>query len=360
MSDGTATSLPAGRLHQLDGLRAFAFLAVFAHHAVGAPLLWAGVDLFFVLSGFLITGILLRQRGTKNFFWAFYYRRFLRIFPAYYLVLAVAFAFFDAQWREYWYWYAFYISNIQDAFVGMGSALLIPMWSLAVEEQFYVLWPFLVFFLGKKGMWRLSWGLLLAAPILRGALTLSFDDFRPVYALLPSRIDLLAAGGLMAIARMHDRDRFDGLARHGFWVAALGSVAFVGLAALRPEFRTSQNSLLFNVVGYSLVGVVMVGIVGAVVSARPSSMVHRLLTTGTLVYLGTISYMMYLCHHLIILELGHWLELPRPLNAALSLVSVVAVSSASWFFMEKPLVRYKDRVAMYRANSRAEASRRMP
>ena len=221
------------------------------------------------------------------------------------------------------------------------------MWSLAVEAQFYVLWPLLVFFLGAKGMWRLSWALLLAAPIARGALTLSFDDFRPVYALLPCRADLLAAGGLMAIGRMRDRDRFDALARHGFWVAALGSVAFAGMAVLLPEFRTSQNSLLFNVVGYSLVGVVMVGIVGAVVAARPGSLAHRLLTTKGLVYLGTISYMMYLCHLLIIMELGHWLQLPRPLNALLSLVLVVAVSSASWFVMEKPLLRYKDRVVVY-------------
>ena len=79
----------------------------------------------------------------------------------------------------------------------------------------------------------------------------------------------------MAIARMHDRDRFDALARHGFRFAALGSVVFIGLAVAIPEFRTSQNSLLFNVVGYSLVGVVMVGIVGAVVAAPRESIVHR-------------------------------------------------------------------------------------
>jgi peptidoglycan/LPS O-acetylase OafA/YrhL len=335
------------RLHQLDGLRAFAFLAVFAHHALGAPLLWAGVDLFFVLSGFLITAILVQQQGSKSFFRSFYSRRFLRIFPAYYLVLAVTFALFDAQWREHWYWYVFYISNIQDAFVSMGSPLLTPMWSLAVEAQFYVLWPLLVFFLGTRGMWRLSWGLLLAAPILRGALTLSFDDFRPVYVLLPCRVDLLAAGGLMAIARIRDRDRFDGLARHGFWVAALGSVAFIGMAVLLPEFRTSQSSLLFNVMGYSLVGVVMVGIVGAVIAARPGRMVHRLLTTKGLVYLGTISYMMYLCHLVIIMELRQWLQLPQPLNAALSLGLVVAVSSLSWFVMERPVMRYKGRGVVY-------------
>jgi peptidoglycan/LPS O-acetylase OafA/YrhL len=348
MSDAFTASPSTGRLQQLDGLRAFAFLAVFAHHALDAPLLWAGVDLFFVLSGFLITGILLGQRGTKNFFGAFYYRRFLRIFPGYYLVLAVAFAFFDAQWREHWYWYFFYISNIQDAFVSMGPEILVPMWSLAVEEQFYLLWPVLVFLLGTKGMWRLSWVLLLAAPIVRAALTISFDDFRPVYALLPCRVDLLAAGGLMAIARMRDRDHFDALARHGLWVAAMGTVVFVGIAAVRPEFRTSENSLLFNVAGYSLIGVVMVGIVGAVVAARPGGAMYRFLTTRALVYLGTISYMMYLCHNLIIIELGSWLGLPQPLNAALSLVLVVAVSSASWFLMEKPLTRYKDRVAVYR------------
>jgi peptidoglycan/LPS O-acetylase OafA/YrhL len=126
------------------------------------------------------------------------------------------------------------------------------------------------------------------------------------------------------------------------------SVAFIGMAVLLPEFRTSQNSLLFNIVGYSLVGVVMVGIVGAVIAARPEGMVHRLLTTNWLVYLGTISYMMYLCHLLIIMELRHWLQLPQPVNAALSLMLVVAVASASWFVIEQPLMRYKDRFAVYR------------
>jgi len=338
---------PTGRLRQLDGLRALAFLAVFTHHAVDAPLLWAGVDLFFVLSGFLITAILLRQRGSDSFFRSFYYRRFLRIFPAYYLVLLMTFAFFDAEWREHWYWYVFYISNIQDAFVGIGSPLLSPMWSLAVEEQFYLLWPLLVFFLGSKGMWRLSWACLLIAPVVRGALTISFDDFRPVYALLPCRLDLLAAGGLMAIARMRDRERFNALARHGFRVAALGSVAFAGMAVLLPEFRTSENSLLFNVLGYSLIGVVMVGIVAGVVAARSDGVVYRLLTAKGLVYLGTISYMMYLCHLLIIMELRHWLQLPQPFNAALSLAVVILVSSLSWFAMERPLMGYKDRVAVY-------------
>jgi len=347
MNNATAVE-HAGRIRQLDGLRALAFLAVFTHHAVDAPLMWVGVDLFFVLSGFLITGILLHQRGAKNFFAAFYYRRFLRIFPPYYLVLAITFAFFDPRWREHWYWYAFYISNIQDAFFDDGSSLLAPMWSLAVEEQFYLLWPVLVFLLGKKGMWRLSWILVLAAPIVRGVLTVTFDSYRPAYTLLPCRIDLLAAGALVAISRTHNRVRFDAWAQHGLWFAVIGSFAFAVLVAMRPDFRTSQNSLLFNTAGYSLIAAIMVAVVGAVTAARKDGIVYRLLTTKAMLYFGSISYMMYLCHHLILIEIRDWLELPPLGSALLSLVVVTAVASASWVLLERPLMRHKDRVVVYR------------
>jgi peptidoglycan/LPS O-acetylase OafA/YrhL len=320
---------------QLDGLRAFAVLAVFVHHALDVPLLWVGVDLFFVLSGFLITGILLRQRDAPRYFSSFYARRTVRIFPPYYLVLLVVFA-IDATARADWPWYVLYVSNVRDAMLGAGSPMLNAMWSLAIEEQFYLLWPLLVYALGPSGMWRVCIALLFAAPVLRGVLTPLSDDFRLVYALLPTRIDTLAGGAALAIAHAQWPDRFDRFARRAPILCIVAVAIFLALT-LRPDFRTSANSILFNTVGYSLIAIAMAGVVAWAVSDTTP----RVLAWPPIVYVGTISYMVYLCHRPV-LELVSGRFGPA-LDTIVSLAITLALASLSWFVLERPLQRYKDR-----------------
>src|SRR5262249_40880734 len=140
---------------QLDGLRAVAVLAVVAHHTLPGPLVdalnpgAAGVRLFFVLSGFLITGILLgcresmAQQGAGQALASFYARRFLRIFPLYYFALAVVLLAGVQEARDGAAWHLAYLSNVYGVRQGwLGS--LAHFWSLAVEEQFYLVWPALV------------------------------------------------------------------------------------------------------------------------------------------------------------------------------------------------------------------------
>src|SRR5262245_16358318 len=157
---------PASRSHYpgLDGLRGIAILLVILYHNFGfIPFLnygWLGVDLFFVLSGFLITEILLKTRTTTNYFKNFYTRRVLRIFPLYYLCLILVIVIFPliknfpydlSFYRENQVWFWFYLQNWMLIFKQWNDSaiLLNHFWSLAVEEQFYIVWPLLVLLIRK-------------------------------------------------------------------------------------------------------------------------------------------------------------------------------------------------------------------
>ena len=353
---------PPGRLVHLDGLRCFAFLAVFVHHALLVPLLWAGVDLFFVLSGFLITSILLSSKerlvgDRRSYFSIFYKRRFLRIFPPYYLFITVAFLLSGPAYLKSFPYFATYLNNFSEAFQwGPTPGGLTPMWSLAIEEQFYLLWPLVVWTLGERGLWRTCLAMLVAAPLLRLGIALTAEAHWPAYYLLPCRMDLLAAGALVALAQRRWSDerfrRFSGLGLG----ASLASVAlFVGLAAAVPAFRTGANSALFNTAGYSLVLVVATGFLAYLVP-RGHTWVGRFLSWRPLVYMGTISYALYLVHGFVLARMHAW-ELGRWETGALAFVVTLAVATVSWYALERPLQEYKSVVAPYPSQRAAMRSR---
>ncbi|APR82139.1 O-antigen acetylase [Minicystis rosea] len=329
------------RIDQFDGIRTLAFLSVFVHHLTGMRVLWAGVDVFFVLSGFLITGILLRQRTSERYFRTFYFRRFLRIFPPYYVILGVTFFLFGAACRAGLPWYLLYLSNFRDAFVGSTCSPLTLMWSLAIEEQFYLLWPLIVWLVGERRLARVAVLLVAGAPLLRLGLTFLTTRHFVVYMLLPTRVDLLAAGALLVVLSRTEPDLFRRLSRVGP-LAAVGAIAlFVLLAKLDPTFRTGANAPLFNALGYSLICIAAVGIV-AYTAVRRENVYFRILTSRPMIFLGKISYMMYLCHQLV-LDLVARLGLPRPLTGLLALALVIGWSTLSWYLLEKPLQTLKDR-----------------
>jgi len=333
------------RLPQLDGLRTLAFLAVFAHHAFGLPLGWVGVDLFFVLSGFLITGILVRERESPQYFRAFYLRRFMRIVPPYYLFLAVAFLVLGASFLPESWWYLLFLSNIRDSISVSFASWLSPMWSLAVEEQFYIAWPLVVAAVPRHRLIRLCLVVLVLAPAVRAGLTVACESFRPVHHLLPARMDLLAAGAALALLRTDFPGRFRYVVRAGPAVVVLAAGVFAVLAVAIPSFRTSANSLLFNTLGYSLVLVTMTGILAATVALK-EGVGFRLLSNPLIVFLGTISYTMYLVHRLV-LTAARSVNPDRLSAAVVALVLSIAWASASWYLLEKPLARLKKRVAPY-------------
>ena len=223
----------AGRKHfaALDGVRGLAIILVMAYHymvlmpftihsaALGAAVVvcskgWCGVDLFFVLSGFLITGILYDSRENPRYFRNFYARRTLRIFPLYYAVLLSVAALLFLAWLlvprlwlaqpklgelaavQPWLWT--YTTNIAVA-KGIPVPLVAHFWSLAVEEQFYLVWPLVMFALPKRAMAPVALSLATAALFIRLGLTYAGWSDGAIYVLTPCRMDSLAAGALAAI-----------------------------------------------------------------------------------------------------------------------------------------------------------------
>ncbi|HEX7878877.1 MAG TPA: acyltransferase, partial [Candidatus Eisenbacteria bacterium] len=246
---------PAGDVHvpALDGLRGLAILLVLAHHfnilnpagpaernlILLLDLGKHGVDLFFVLSGFLITGILLDTRGRPGWLGSFFARRALRIVPLYYalltallvvqpLLLARNPATLSASMRwsaeaadAPWYW--LFTSNILFAIrEGFGLHGLDVTWSLAIEEQFYLAWAFLVMFLDRRAMIVACTALIVLCPVIRLAIGLTGDSWLDAYLLTPGRLDALAMGSLLAaLYRAPDESMRRRLPHLAGWVAAV-------------------------------------------------------------------------------------------------------------------------------------------
>jgi peptidoglycan/LPS O-acetylase OafA/YrhL len=198
----------------LDGVRGIAILLVILFHYGLLGCGWIGVQLFFVLSGYLITSILLKERKTSlsNYLKRFYWRRSLRIFPLYYLYLLVILgaylslkippAFAD-QW-PYLFTYTYNVRHILPNYD--GSPLLIHLWSLSVEEQFYLIWPALVFVFAARRFKPLLLGIVVVVPLLRllTSLYLTHLGSTPVYlgtvlyTITPFQIDAFATGALVS------------------------------------------------------------------------------------------------------------------------------------------------------------------
>lgn len=299
----------------LDGVRALAILLVLVNHftALQHPFLpvhswtvrlaeggWAGVDIFFVLSGFLITRILVATRDKKGYFVSFYARRTLRIFPLYYATLVFLLTFVPhvapslihdssrSASNHVWLWT--YTSNIQESIAGTWRQLP-PLtehfWSLAVEEQFYLVWPLTVLLAGRRiGVFAAI--LVVAAPLLRIAMLMSHGSPVAVLTLMPTRVDALAAGSLLGIggsfAKVNRR-----------MLIAGGVVAVTGLiCAFLIDGSASQFGLAMQTGGYSALALCAVIILTSVRSS--AGLTRRLFNNRALVYLGQRSYALYVLH----------------------------------------------------------------
>jgi peptidoglycan/LPS O-acetylase OafA/YrhL len=197
---------------QLDGLRALAVALVAYSHWI--PLKYqtffgfgiAGVQLFFVLSGFLITGILLRCRELperRNALRSFYARRFLRIFPLYYATLAACYVLGVNSARSSIFWHLAYLSNFYFFNLGGWEGPLSHFWSLAVEEQFYLIWPAIVLFVPQRYLAASIVGLWLSGVASRAVLPALLPETRLIIALPNMNFDALGLGAILAGAELH-------------------------------------------------------------------------------------------------------------------------------------------------------------
>jgi peptidoglycan/LPS O-acetylase OafA/YrhL len=309
---------------------------VFVHHAFRIPLLWAGVDLFFILSGYLITSILLHDSQRLAFLpmlRKFYIRRAERILPAYFVCLLLAWLFFRHAFAHIWGYYFIFLQNVPYAFHLGDPGPLVPLWSLAVEQQFYLIWPVVLFFLPRRFLAPVLMALLVLEPILRAVCTPVFPTSDTIYTFTPFRLDAMAAGALAAVILPHCRAlRTIRLAQVGI---VCGLLAYAILSRF-AWFRRPVNSAAFNSLAYSLNIVILGGFfVWMVLSER--SLLTRFLSCAPLRGLGRISYMFYLLHLGVLMLVGRifsGLTLP-----AVAFVLTVLLATLSWFALERPVLQ---------------------
>lgn len=326
------------RVAALDGLRGLAVLLVITEHmlpwgdleggALGNAIAWAcsmgwiGIELFFVLSGFLITGLLLQSRGRSGYFSVFWGRRVLRILPVYLLLLGFVYLMLPllpAELRE-----GLAPARLADLPVYLFAVNLFPLlelephrfllltWSLAVEQQFYLLWPFLCRWLSAPRLLALALGILTLEPLLRLGFTLFGADASTLYFLGYSHADGLAAGAAIASARhiLRSPQPGEAAARErarlllAGWRQALpwlccGTLAMAVLAGyMTPAHGFADLEIAFRlpmlVPGYNLLALMF----GALLlrATEEGSRLNMLLQAGALSWIGRISYSLYLVH----------------------------------------------------------------
>jgi peptidoglycan/LPS O-acetylase OafA/YrhL len=323
------------RFVQLDGVRAVAVTLVMAFHFVPgvdryAPLGSIGVRLFFVLSGFLITRILLQSRSWQAGYALriFYARRALRIFPLFYVVLALAFVVDIGPVRQTIGWHVTYLTNLYLFERGNWHGSISHLWSLAVEEQFYLIWPILMLTVPERRLPALLVATIVAAPITRLMLGGPMDSVLPT-----SCLDSLGAGALLAFPAARQSMMRVGVAAGLPLLAVSLAIRGAGLAGEPVEIALDVGVSLASawIVGSATQG--FGGYAGRFLAARP------------VVYLGTISYGVYLFHGFMPYVLGRYVrgfvEMPWPLRAALLTMATITIASVSWRVFEKPLLALK-------------------
>ena len=359
LRDEISTYMP-----QLDALRAYAVLAVLAHHLLSHDVFpslfaninlgFAGVRLFFVLSGFLITGILLRARkqielgeiSHRAATVTFYARRTLRIFPIYYATIAVALFLGIETALEDWPWMVTYTYNLHIASEGWWPAYFSHFWSLSVEEQYYLVWPWIVLLAHRKWLVPIVMSIIVLAPLYR--LIAFLYDFNGVaiYAHTASSLDALGIGSLLAIAseKLAINKRRIVTSYLMFWLAAPALFA----AMLLEIFYSINLVKILHVAFFELsLACIFAWLVWGAAN-RFGSIGTLFLEVTPLIYLGKISYGVYLYH----------LFLPDIVRPYLRMIGInfveksiidfgimasltVLLAAFSWHFFEAPLNRIK-------------------
>lgn len=305
---------PAERhIPALDGIRGIAILLVILHHSLHGwgPAYsglerairgvvshsWAGVDLFFVLSGFLITGILLDTRGRKGYFTSFYPRRMLRTFPLYYATIAVCFLILplfgiygELSTRQGWFWaHASNAYNILHNILapdGPAIGWMATFWSLAVEEHFYLVWPLVVFCCTPRRLLQVSLALLAAGVLLRLALAWRGADFQLIYNMTFTRLDGMLFGSV--VASLH---RDGGLARH---LPAFRMILGVSLAGLILMRFSGDRAFYSKTFVFTAIAAAFASLMAMVLESTPRSRVRAFLSGRLLQACGKYSYAMYI------------------------------------------------------------------
>lgn len=365
------TSVQTQRLPALDGLRGFAILSVILFHYINNQLPaatgklpvflreatsfgWAGVDLFFVLSGFLLTDVALKRRHSSNFLFVFTMRRVLRVLPAYFLFLA-SYALLTSlpslstnsfvsgeQVIPFWFYFTLLQNNYMAAIGHMGNPSLSVTWSLAVEEQFYIVLPIVAVMLRPR---RLVYALAVGA---MGAIVFRslHSDWIYRYVLLPCRLDSIAIGGLAACLAAGVLVPFNPtkVIKYSTWIVAVGCVVVAATWGIFGDLGIVKHTMLACICAAIIL----------LVAYCPQHPLAWLFNWAWLRYLGWISYSLYLVHYFILgcfhaVLSGHeYIGVTNMRDILVSLAALMCsliIATASRLYYEKPFIDYGRRLS---------------
>jgi peptidoglycan/LPS O-acetylase OafA/YrhL len=337
----------SSRIPQLDAVRGLAVLLVLVHNTDIYPSLhlgliaangWMGVDLFFVLSGFLITGILVDTKNSEGYFRNFYVRRCLRIWPLYYSCLLFMFVIvpilrpteaqtiFEARSSPWWA-FPLFLQNFMVPVPTMATGLLGVTWSLAVEEQFYLVWPLFLRFCSEFQIRKIAIGVICISPALRYYLSLHHFD---IYSNTFCRLDGLMAGALLALV-VRSPSFVSARFLTGAWITLFVSAPLALLIDTPPA-----RWIVFSLVALASVSFVYLALFSQ------QKWLRAMLTNRFLIYTGTIGYGMYLLQKIPFdvvkaFHLDQHQYLALPITAA----ATYLMAAMSWNVLEKPFLRLK-------------------
>lgn len=354
---------------ELDGLRFVAFLAVFFFHLfpleptqVGNPISreivnWlcslqrtgaAGVDLFFVLSSYLITQLLLREQQSSGSIdiRSFYVRRILRIWPLYYAMLLFAWA--GEHWLfgeggmpgDYAVWYALFVGNWAIGWFGHHppSAAMV-LWTVSIEEQFYLAWPWLVRWLNPRRLFALAVGLLICASAIRIALVALQAPMDVIQFNTFTRMDGIAAGALLALVLGPRTATLTRATRATICIATFVAIVIMMRVCVQSDPHVAY---LFIYPVWTAAATLIVW-----AALQPVGQAVGVLTWRPVVYLGRISYGLYVLHYLCIgLAMTLWIKflpgvpLTRP-RLIVALPLTILLATLSYYLLERPFLRLK-------------------
>ena len=349
---------------------------VFLDHYGNIPILGLGVSLFFVLSGFLITGILWDTREQPSRVRNFYVRRTLRIFPLYYglfLVVLLLTPVLRWRWNSGWLLWAAYLgnyifflpqwlSNVEWRLTGDGmlrgghgiTLYLGHLWSLCLEEQFYLIWPWIAFRASRRVLLWICGGSIVLLPVLRvwadHRLPRGLIEHGLLMRSLPFQVDSLLLGALLALLLRGEMRQ--GILRVSRWVGDVSAAAALlfllccvnlHVPGLRPLYPLPLPWLSWQFTLVNLLGAAL--IIG---SLQPGSLIHRIFDVRPMRWVGRISYGAYVFHDLLHPEYdrlasaiseGRW----HALSALIALGMTLILATLSYRFFERPFLRLKDR-----------------
>ncbi len=362
--DPSTSHIPA-----LDGVRGLAILLVLLIHVyyrgpvvstdqTSHPLLagWLGVDLFFVLSGFLITAILLKTRSDPGYLRNFYLKRVFRIFPLYYAALLGVMALglavralppllasVVADANRHMAWYLAYAANWAPALhvsLGKATVALGPLWSLAIEEQFYLVWPLLMLLTPQRWLTALLLALMAAVAALRWALEGAWST-DAIYQATITHCDGLIFGSLLAVLA---RALGPGRTFFAISAASLAGGFAVLLAVFLSAHAVHYSNPAVEVLGFTPAALMWGGLIGCSMFVRP---LRRVMSLGLLRRLGRYSYFIYIAHWPCLLLLSQLRLPPGYVSYALFLIAFTATMMAlgwlSFTLFEQPMLRLRDR-----------------